>query len=587
MTAMAYVPSPGRSSQTNEATDEGQSPARAPGKRKDAPQSAPVPGEQAAKRHRSQQGMRVRVVSQGLFSDMTPPPIRRRAGGTPLSQPLPGRHESRWQAGMTSIPMTLPQIPEEELEPGSPQAASPHEAPALPASPAVRYPAAPPTYPRPTATPRPDAQVAIRVHPTPSAPRPASASAPPQAYRPWRTAAFAQESERARELEQLARRRQYGGPGRDPLQALDELDQALRRVGPVAFVTDPTRALSTMEELVSHGVTADQLPGLVSSGRLRDLARTVPASLLTYGASFFLAAGAAHFLEPEAAGLPSDPLAPCPEAGAMPPWLSASLLHLLGDLVIGVGAEWASAVWREGGLAQPYTRPQSSRNGEDRQPLAFAETDAGRLVQYLSALPFGALYIAHRRFPELMGPPLARLGWGAAAATTSGLWREGMGQALAWENDPVWLDGSDPERRDRMRVALRELSSPASAPGQGAQALWAGLIRATGRPDAAASMRALLRTVMALVARGGSLVAAALGRQHDPLWALAADAWLGLSWGHLSTLPARGTQWLASGLEASLKARPTKGAKTAAPQAVAPSLLGSAGPAEARVLTPR
>ena len=387
-----------------------------------------------------------------------------------------------------------------------------------------------------------------------------------------------------RELEQLARRCEYGGRGRDPLEALDELYRTLRLHGSTDFVTNATRTLSTMEYLVHRGVTAAELPGLLSSARLRDLARTVPASLLTYGASFLLAAGVTTLLEPEAAGLTSDPLAPCPEAGTLPPWLSASLLHLLGDLIIGGGAEWATAVWREGGLDQGYNRPQDVRRGDDGQPLAFAQTPVGRRVQALSALPFGVLYIAHRLFPEFMGPPLARLGWGAAAATTSGLWREGMGQALAWESNPVWLDGSVGERQDRMRAALRELRSPSSALGQGAQALWTGLIRATGRPDAAATVRALMRTAMALVARGGSLVAASVGRQHDPVWASAADAWLGLSWGYLSTLPARGTQLLARGLAASLPARPAKGDRAIGPRAVAPAPALPPGPG---VLTPR
>jgi hypothetical protein len=85
----------------------GESPARAPAKRKEAPVSAPVAGELSTKRQCSQAGMRVKVVSQGLFANITPPPGRRLAGGDPGSQPVQGRHASRWQAGMSAIPLSL------------------------------------------------------------------------------------------------------------------------------------------------------------------------------------------------------------------------------------------------------------------------------------------------------------------------------------------------------------------------------------------------------------------------------------------------------------------------------------------------
>ncbi len=412
--------------------------------------------------------------------------------------------------------------------------------------------------------------------------------------------AFPHWQERVATLQERALEVGYGGRGGNPLALLDELHRALRHVAWSAMVRDPERELSTLQTLVNHSITPAQLPGLVSRGLRWDLLLKALNSTLLFGASFAMAGGVTSLLEPEAAGLVSDPQGAHPDAGAVPPWTGAALIHLLGDLIIGVGAEWATAVLHEGKLDQPYNRRLGS--GDDDRRRDFAETTTGRWVQATSALPFAALYTAHRRFPEFMGPPLARLGMGAVAAASSGLWREGWAWARASESDPVWLDSSIREdlasesdqpdldgydrkyaRRDQMDTALRHLQSPANALTEGVQALWQGVRGATGRPKMDAFVRARLRTVMALLARGGSLVAAIQGRQHDPLWALATDAWLGLSWGYLSTLPARGTLALASGLAHIVPSRPVKRTQTVPTQAVAPQSERAPGPG---VLTP-
>ena len=635
-------PPAGPAARGDDATGVGESPERAQSKRKEAPASAPAAGELSTKRHRSQAGMRVRVVSQGLFADITPRPSSHLAGSDPISLPVPGRHASRWQAGMSALPLSLSPIAEEVLEPGSPLASPPRPELSPPArsamrhrlassspsrgelplatEPAKRHQPAPPNFPRPSAHPQPSAHVALDVRLSPAAPAPGpapaaapaagpaagdagarsssldpapDASAAPSATaapRAWPPAAgtrlreaFPQAQERVAALQLRAVESRYGGTGGDPLALLDELHRALRRVARSPMNGNPERELATLETLVSGSITPAQLSGLVSRGSRRDLLQKALNSTLLFGASFAMAGGITSLLEPEATGLISDPLSPCPEAGAMPPWLGAALIHLLGDLIIGVGAEWATAVWREGKLDQPYNRLQDFTRGEDGRPRAFAETNAGRWVQAMSALPFAALYIAYRSFPELMGPPLARLGWGATAAASSGLWREGMAQALASESDPVWLDASDFDRYRRMHTAMRHLQSPAHALSEGMQALWQGVRGATGRPTMDASVRAALRTVMALLARGGSLVAVAQGRQHDPHWALATDAWLGLSWGYLSTLPARGTLALASGLAHIVPSRPAKRTQVVPTQAVAPQPERAPGPG---VLTP-
>ncbi|MDH4377422.1 MAG: hypothetical protein QE494_14085, partial [Ramlibacter sp.] len=436
-----------------DAAGEGSSPPQAAGKRKEAPASAPTAGELSTKRHRSQAGMRVKVVSQGLFANITPPPGRRLAGGDPGSQPVQGRHASRWQAGMSAIPLSLSlsPIPEEALEPGSPLASPPRPRPELPltappakrhrlassprgerplaSEPAKRHQPAPPRFPRPSAPPQPSPHVALDVRPSPPrasaapaappVPAPAAgpaagpagarlpllnpvpvasaAAAPPDAPRAWPPGAgsvlreaLPHWQERVATLQERALEVGYGGRGGNPLALLDELHRALRHVAWSAMVRDPERELSTLQTLVNHSITPAQLPGLVSSGSRWDLLQKAINSTLLFGASFAMAGAVTSLLEPEAAGLVSDPLGTCPDPGAMPPWMGAALIHLLGDLIIGVGAEWATAVLREGKLDQPYNRRLGC--GDDDRPRDFAETTTGRWVQATSALPFAALY---------------------------------------------------------------------------------------------------------------------------------------------------------------------------------------------------
>jgi hypothetical protein len=46
-----------------------------------------------------------------------------------------------------------------------------------------------------------------------------------------------------------------------------------------------------------------------------------------------------------------------------------------------------------------------------------------------------------------------------------------------------------------------------------------------------------------------------VGRENDPLWAIGADAWLALSWGALSQLPA----WATSGRARAISSSATTG----------------------------
>ena len=355
----------------------------------------------------------------------------------------------------------------------------------------------------------------------------------------------------------------WGQAGRDPRQALEALEslyRVYREATPPQAWTDGDRALGALNDLQLRGVSADTLERAVARGPRADRVRAVPAALVSYGCTFLLAALAAHFMDrlspfgadSQGEGAASD--------APLPHWLAAGLVHLAGDLLIGFGGEWSSAVWREAGLDRSYNRPLSSALSEQGTYLPLAETAAGRWLQAAAALPFGVAYIAHRHFGETLGPPLARLGWGAAAAA-SGLWREGMAQVLATHNDAAWLDGSTEAAVTRMRGSLERLGSDGLALGRGLSDFGHGLDAATWRPGVGwvprreAFSSALWRTTAAVFARGVSLVAPMVGRQNDPLWAIGADAWLALSWGALSQLPA----WATSGRARATSPRVTTG----------------------------
>ncbi len=343
----------------------------------------------------------------------------------------------------------------------------------------------------------------------------------------------------------------WGQAGRDPRQALAALEslyRVYREATPPQAWTDGDRALGALNDLQLRGVSADTLERAVARGPRADRARAVPAALMSYGCTFLLAALAAHFMDRlspfatdgQAEGAASD--------APLPHWLAAALVHLAGDLLIGFGGEWSSAVWREAGLARDYNRPLSSALSEQGTYVPLADTGAGRWLQAAAALPFGIAYIAHRHIGGTLGLPLARLGWGAAAAASGSL-RVGMAQRLATHNDAAWLDGSTSKAVDRMRDSLDRLGSDGLALGRGLSDFGRGLHAATWRPGVDwvpsrdALSRAFWRTTAAVFARGVSLVAPMVGRENDPLWAIGADAWLALSWGALSQLPA----WATSG----------------------------------------
>ena len=407
--------------------------------------------------------------------------------------------------------------------------------------------------------------------PAPPVPQ-ASLNLPMPAGADGRTAAgllassFDRPQDQARILEMQRRATEvafWGRSGRDPreaLEALESLYRVYREATPPQAWTDGDRALGALNDLQVRGVSANTLERAVARGPRADLVRAVPTALVSYGCTFLLAALAAHFMDrlsPVAADSQGEGAA---SDAPLPHWVAAALVHLAGDLLIGFGGEWSSAVLREAGLARGYNSPLSSALSEPGSYVPLAETAAGRWLQAAAALPFGIAYIAHRHFGETLGPPLARLGWGAAAAA-SGLWREGMAQVLATHNDAAWLDGSTDHAVTRMRGSLDRLGSDGLGLGRGLSDFGRGLDAATWRPGVGwvpsrdAFSRAGWRTAAAVFARGVSLVASMVGRANDPLWAIGADAWLGLSWGALSQLPA----WATSGRSRATSPRVTTG----------------------------
>lgn len=372
-----------------------------------------------------------------------------------------------------------------------------------------------------------------------------------------------------------------------PRQDLDALFNALVQVTPISLREDWARTRGALEVLLRQQVGPQRLEQLARSASQRDLLRVVPASLLTYACGFMMATLATGWLDPQAAPPAADDGGGAGDAGesglaageaGTRALLAGLLAQGLGDLIIGVGGEWAGAVWRESGLGQAYTRAEGLLPGPDGRRPAFADSEAGRWVQASSAISFAIGYLAHTLAQGALGPARMRLAWGAAAAAVSGLYREGLAGALAPQRDPLWIDGSSHAQRATMTEDLRRLEAPVQSAGEGVLALGRGVARATGLPGREAMARAALRTLAAGCARALGLAARVLGRQHEVLWSLGADAWLGLSWGTLSALPSRGSAWLFQGAG---RARGI-GAKAGGPSALATPATSVAP----RLLTP-
>lgn len=322
--------------------------------------------------------------------------------------------------------------------------------------------------------------------------------------------------------------------GGEPIDA-QELLLIYQQMVPSQCLGDHERALSALEVLVEARVQPKQLQELVARGQFRDAWRAVVSAELTYALSFGAATLTAHQLAPQPGVTANGPLAPEP---APAPALDATARFMVAGAIIGVGGEVAQAIVREGQTGPRYNALLEPSAGE-RSP--FADTRAGKIVQYASAVPFGVLYAADdvaRQFFQTR--PALRLAAGAGAAALSALFKF---RGAAWggaQQDPTWLDASTPDKRIAMLAAIQSLrqGSWEAAQGYCINHLGPGLAASAGEVVSEKGLiRSLTRMAAATLARAGSVLAEASGLSANLYVQLASDAWLGLSWGALSTWP--------------------------------------------------
>lgn len=306
---------------------------------------------------------------------------------------------------------------------------------------------------------------------------------------------------------------------------------------PPACLNDLERTLSTLEKLVERRVQPEDLRELIAQGRSRDAWRAVASAELIYALSFG-AAGATGLSLTEQPLV--DPAANGPAAGSLVQDLNASTAFMLTGGIIAAGGEAAQAAVREGRMGPRYNMAVI-RSETTHAP--FAPSWSGQVVQGLSAVPFGVLYAAdHLVRNWLPTPPAVRLAAGAGAAALSALFKMHAATRAGAHLDPTWLDASTPDKARAMDSALDDLrQGPWEAsrgycvnhlmPGMGAAAGQVlsekGVVRIVGRLAAAS------------VARAGAILTAATGTGTNLYARLGSEAWLGLSWGFLSTVPQR------------------------------------------------
>lgn len=324
------------------------------------------------------------------------------------------------------------------------------------------------------------------------------------------------------------------GPSPIDLNAL--LDAYLGLV-PAECRTDHVRTLSVMQALVDMKVDPSELKVLVDRGMQRDGWRSLVTAELVYALSF-CAANLVPLL------LPNAQLLDARDYGAsamdLVSGLNATFSFALAAGIIAVGAEGAQAIVRVGKMGPRYNVAAVASQGRF---IPYAESDRGQRVQGFSAWPFGVAYatddILRDRFQTSPG---WRLMFGAGAAAMAAVFRTRCAQASVERLDPAWLDASKPEKREAMEKAVKDLR-------QGSVRASCGYVLNNLVPGAAASLRETIsekgavrmgvRLVAASLARSGTMAMHATGTDRQLLAKLASDAWLGLSWGFLSTWPLR------------------------------------------------
>ncbi len=318
---------------------------------------------------------------------------------------------------------------------------------------------------------------------------------------------------------------------------LNGLLQVYQQAVPPSCLTDHERTLSTLEALVTARVQPDELAELIARSQTRDAWRAVTSAELAYALSFGAAGATGLSLaeQPLLQGAPQDQVA----AGLVQD-LNASTAFMLTGGIIAVGGEAAQAAVREGKMGPRYNRAIVETGG---MRVPYAESPAGQTTQRLSAVPFGLLYAADHVTRELLPtPPSVRLAVGAGAAALSALYKINAAIRDGAHLDPVWLDASTPEKAQAMESAIVHLRQGrwVASKGYCTNHLLPGLSAAAGQVlSEKGVVRMVGRLAAASVARAGAAVMTATGTAANLYARLGSEAWLGLSWGTLSTWPQR------------------------------------------------
>lgn len=304
---------------------------------------------------------------------------------------------------------------------------------------------------------------------------------------------------------------------------------------PPACLKDQVRTLSTLERLVERRVQPEALRELIARGRSRDVWRAVASAELIYALSFG-AAGAAGLSLVEQPLV--DPAANGPTTGGLVQDLNATSAFMLTGGIIAAGGEAAQAIVREGKMGPRYNTAVF-QSETTRTP--FAKSSAGQVVQGLSAVPFGVLYAADHLVREwLPTPPAVRLAAGAGAAALSALFKFHAATRAGAHLDPTWLDASTPDKASAMDSALEDLQQGRWEASRGycVNHLVPGLGAAAGQVlSEKGVVRIVGRLAAASLARAGAILTSATATGTNLYARLGSEAWLGLSWGTLSTWP--------------------------------------------------
>lgn len=312
-----------------------------------------------------------------------------------------------------------------------------------------------------------------------------------------------------------------------------QLREQLEKYLPRTVPNREDRIESTARKLNDLGVKAIDLPGLITTSRIRDAFRHW-TTVLRSGLSFLPAAGTGL-------GLAITPAYDRTQYSAARADDVAErniyIAYGLGIAMMGIGGQAAARIVVDGELGPKYNKPAPVER--DGKSVPYAELTRAKVAKGNEFWPFAVGHAIVGSGALELGPVWtsgAFVGSTFCSSVTTAASSAIIDEALPPEGmDYAWLDASTAEKATAMQHAIEHLKeSSVVALGGYAKDFVAGVKSTVGCPDNAAIKGTFFRFIAAVVATLPRLLYASTKNEHDKaMFGLIAGLWIGLTWGWL------------------------------------------------------